>query len=280
MNRSVRISGRELAVAVVVLFALLVCANPGVFFRGEVVGPGDFANRLSPWDNGTPDVLREPTSSPLFDWFSYFYPNYIMARVEGNQGIAQYEVTGRRYLEQLSGDLPSYWVPLAAFGDLSVYRNTRVLPRAFLVPRDEVVQDREHILEEYSESEFVPGQTALIERPLAKELRGGDASDIGEAAVIERFGTRTTVAASASRDGILVVLDAFYPGWEARVDGEPTEVFPVYHAFRGIVLPEGEHTVEFQYDPASFKWGLAFSSVSLCVSLLASLYLLWRGKAG
>lgn len=42
--------------------------------------------------------------------------------------------------------------------------------------------------------------------------------------------------------------------------------------FRGIVLPKGEHTVEFKYIPHSFYLGLAVSGMTL-VGLVAFFWL-------
>jgi uncharacterized membrane protein YfhO len=47
--------------------------------------------------------------------------------------------------------------------------------------------------------------------------------------------------------------DTFYPnGWQAYIDGSETEIYRANHNFRGIVVPQGKHKIEFVYSPASF----------------------------
>ncbi len=64
-------------------------------------------------------------------------------------------------------------------------------------------------------------------------------------------------------DGWLVLADAWYPGWEATIDGEQTEIFRANYLFKGIALPAGIHDVLIRYHPVSFITGGAISLVSI-----------------
>ena len=74
-----------------------------------------------------------------------------------------------------------------------------------------------------------------------------------------------TVALSAG--GVLVLADAYYPGWRATVDGAEAMIYPADSAFRGVLLPPGQHVVEFTYQPMSFAAGLAVTALSLLLLL-------------
>jgi len=77
---------------------------------------------------------------------------------------------------------------------------------------------------------------------------------------IERYENQTvTVTTAANGDAILVLADAFYPGWQAYVDGKETPILRANHFYRAVALPKGEHHVEFRYSPKSFQWGMAIS---------------------
>ena len=65
------------------------------------------------------------------------------------------------------------------------------------------------------------------------------------------------------------------------MDGEPTEIYRADYLFRGVIVSEGEHRIEFVYDPASFKLGVTISVVAL--TMLFGLwgfdrYRLWKRK--
>ena len=67
----------------------------------------------------------------------------------------------------------------------------------------------------------------------------------------------------------LVLNDAWDPGWVARVDGVLADVRRVNGLARGVWLEEGTHEVVFAYEPASVRWGLVVSVLTLVVVLLA-----------
>jgi len=61
----------------------------------------------------------------------------------------------------------------------------------------------------------------------------------------------------------LVLMDSLFPGWRASVDGESAPIYLANHAFRAVPLPEGDHTVEFRYEPATYRVGLFVSLLTL-----------------
>ena len=69
------------------------------------------------------------------------------------------------------------------------------------------------------------------------------------------------------RVGLLVLADAWYPGWVARVDGEERVVHAVDAAFRGVEVNESTREVLFEYKPASFQFGLAACGLAALVLL-------------
>lgn len=75
------------------------------------------------------------------------------------------------------------------------------------------------------------------------------------------------IKTKSNTDAYLVLLDTFYPGWRALIDGKETLIHRTNYNFRGILLPKGIHNVEFIYAPKSFEYGLLFSAASLLIIL-------------
>jgi Bacterial membrane protein YfhO len=95
--------------------------------------------------------------------------------------------------------------------------------------------------------------------------------------VVSRSDTSVTVEVRARARGQLVLLDAFYPGWRAEVDGRSTPIRPANGAFRAVAVGPGRHKVHFSYRPASVIAGGVISLVALGVLVVC--LLLFRGKS-
>jgi uncharacterized membrane protein YfhO len=90
--------------------------------------------------------------------------------------------------------------------------------------------------------------------------------------VIERFEPeRIAVRTRADAAGILVLAEAWYPGWRARVGGAPAAVFPVNGWMRGVVVPAGEHEVVLSYGERALAAGLGVSLASAALLALLAL---------
>jgi hypothetical protein len=147
-------------------------------------------------------------------------------------------------------------------GNLRVYENPRALPRAFYVPRAEVIPDPERLLERLASPNHRPRQVALLEEPPADGFLGRPGGS-GEATIESSRGEGLVVRVGASQEGFLFVSDQLYPGWEATVEDTRVPVQRANHAFRLVRVPRGESTVTFRYRPASLRAGAAISLISL-----------------
>ena len=87
------------------------------------------------------------------------------------------------------------------------------------------------------------------------DLQGGDA----DIQVVADEPNRLVVRSVTSSNGWLLLSDVWYPGWRAEIDGEPTDILRANYLFRAIALDAGEHEVVFEYDPLSFRLGMAIS---------------------
>jgi len=81
-----------------------------------------------------------------------------------------------------------------------------------------------------------------------------------------------TIEADSPTAGILVLSDAWYPGWRVTVDGNPAPLLRADYALRGVALPPGKHTVEFTFRSRPAQLGLLLSAVGvLCLLGLAAI---------
>jgi uncharacterized membrane protein YfhO len=80
------------------------------------------------------------------------------------------------------------------------------------------------------------------------------------------------VEVRSTGNALLVVADAWHPGWRADLDGRSVPILRTNHAFRGVAIPAGQHVVTMRYRPGSLYLGAAITAASLAIGLAL---LLW-----
>ncbi len=71
----------------------------------------------------------------------------------------------------------------------------------------------------------------------------------------------------AKQDGLMYTSIPYDEGWSVEIDGEESEVQPICDgALTGVILPEGDHIVTFDYHPRGFLSGMLLTI--LCVIIL------------
>ncbi len=151
-------------------------------------------------------------------------------------------------------------------GDVKVYENMDVLPRAFLVHKAKVVGDSDAASLSSLESDFDPAAEVLLADGTELDFPLPDGE---ESVMIRHYAPeRIEIEVSAAAPGYLVLSDAWYPGWEARVDGTPVPVRRANLLFRAVAVDTGVHVVEFTFRPRSLFIGLGISLVGVVLLLV------------
>jgi hypothetical protein len=136
-----------------------------------------------------------------------------------------------------------------------------VLPRAF-VPRSIRIGVSNDIEDMSAATDF--GEMAWLDLPGTPR----DVSNGPGTIVIHPQSLDVTMA----HDGYIVISDAAWSGWRAYLDGRRTKIVRANHAFLGVLVPKGRHTVRLVYLPQAFVVGrtITFSTLAMIV-LLGSL---------
>lgn len=78
--------------------------------------------------------------------------------------------------------------------------------------------------------------------------------------------------ASIKETAFVVFSEIFYPkGWEAYINDSPVNYYPVNYLLRGLVLPEGESEIIFQFRPKSFFVSSKITLFASCVLVILAL---------
>ena len=75
--------------------------------------------------------------------------------------------------------------------------------------------------------------------------------------------TNIQIKTTSLSSTFLILSDVNYPGWQAKIDGKLTHIFQTNYVLRGLLLSEGNHTIDFEFRSQSFYIGAGISTASL-----------------
>ncbi len=98
---------------------------------------------------------------------------------------------------------------------------------------------------------------------------------------LTRFDNDTLVYETAgSKPRFAVFSEIYYPkGWNAYVDGKKTDYVNANYVLRGLLVPAGQHRIEFIFEPVSVKTGntvMYGSSVLITLVVMTGLFMAYK----
>jgi hypothetical protein len=128
-------------------------------------------------------------------------------------------------------------------------------------------------------SEFNPSQEAIIDVRFEDFVAGKDFTrdSLSNIKLDSYKPNHLIYSANCSKEQLAVFSEIYYPkGWNVTIDGEPADYFRANYVLRALVIPEGEHTIEFKFEPKSYFIGQKVSLISSVILLLTLLLLFGR----
>lgn len=154
-------------------------------------------------------------------------------------------------------------------GDVKIYENLAVLPRAFLVYDWRWQPDTTASVNAMSNPDFDPSRTAILVGDGHEPGLEGD----GEVTINEYSPEQVVIYSESDQSGLLLLSDAYYPGWQATIDGKKVPIYQADALFRGVFVPAGQHEIIFRFQPGSFRIGLVISLLSTVLILGLAVWL-------
>ena len=145
------------------------------------------------------------------------------------------------------------------------------MQRAFFVNSVRHLTD-DDMLKALGDPSFDPAAEVLLSLQPGKEITMSTALPRDQRISITKYEPkRVQISTTTSGEGMLVISDAYYPGWNAYMDGEEVPIFRANYVMRAISLPKGHHDIEFRYEPLSVILGFAISLTALILMGIISI---------
>jgi hypothetical protein len=186
--------------------------------------------------------------------------------VVGPMNVTLWRMLGVKYVVTDKPFQPDGFVTIHTKENLLVHRNDRALPRIYFV--DSVAQKSSiEILNEIKNDSFDPGKVAFVEK---LEFDFDPISESSSIKISQYKDETISADVNASGNNFLFFGTTYLPGWKALIDDKETKVYKTNHGFMGIIVPEGNHKIEFVYKPGGFIIG-KYLSLILNILLLGGI---------
>ena len=242
----------------------------------DAQGTGALAQFEVTFDDGSTQTLelrdqpietKEGRSAARLTWTE---PRRVIAlRVTGIAGVTLH---GLALANSENGTFQSFVVApqgefdLAYSGDVKIYENHTVLPRAFCVATAQHAATTDEALQLMQHADFDPAhEVVLIDSSLPDSDKTSASTDqlvssSREACHLVAYTPElVTINTDLPQAAFLILTDAYYPGWTVAIDGQPADIERADLMFRAVKVPAGAHRVEMRYQPQSFSIGLLIS---------------------
>jgi hypothetical protein len=203
---------------------------------------------------------EEISANPMFDLLGV---RYVLTTV------------GSTRLDQLPGPASGQFRLAGSAASVNVFENQSRIARAFIVHDVHSVggqgaalsylQSLGHTLADGTTrmDQFDPRRQAVVEMPAGSgpaPTRGASGQNQAPRAahIVSYTSQRVVVDVPAGAPGLLVLTDAYYPGWGATVNGHPAPILATDVAFRGVPVGSAASRIVFAYRSpgGDFGWGL------------------------
>jgi hypothetical protein len=174
--------------------------------------------------------------------------------------------------------------------EVRIYENTRMLPRAMLLPSVVIARPMISSLELMNDPKldltkvgvlgeaqgaWLDNRIRSIHMPISHLEEAANHPAPGTANILVNEPHRIVIQTSGTADSMLLLTNSYHSGWRAYTDGIPDKVFLADHVFKGVFVAKGSHTVELIFDPISFKVGAGIS-IATVLGLLMFILFGWR----
>ncbi|HEY1662837.1 MAG TPA: hypothetical protein VGI03_10500 [Verrucomicrobiae bacterium] len=113
---------------------------------------------------------------------------------------------------------------------------------------------------------FDPDQTVLLDAPLPGASPTASNETNGTVAFQSYAPKHVVLSVNAVAPSVLLLNDHYDPNWHVTIDGQPAPLFKANFIMQGVLVPAGQHTVEYQFTIPDRPFYVTVSAI--CVGLV------------
>ncbi|MFA4852533.1 MAG: YfhO family protein [Bacteroidales bacterium] len=161
-------------------------------------------------------------------------------------------------------------------------KNPNALGNAWFIDNFRIVANADS--EIVALNNFNPASTAIVDKRFESKVSNyKNKKDSASVINLESYQPNNLVYKSkTTKDQLAVFSEIYYnKGWNVYIDGKPGEYFRTNYILRAMIIPAGEHKIEWKFEPVVYYTGIKASlafNLLLIIAVLGFLVLEIKGK--
>ncbi len=195
--------------------------------------------------------------------------------VDPAQNTASFSATGTTMLTLLSTNYiitpytltnpeldPVYEVksPYADLRNIRIYRLKSAKPQYYLAHRIDDLRGVREVEQNLRNPAWITSFDAIVDSGKILPQTNSTKDSITAQTYTD---TKKSFSYTADADAYFLLSTYFYPGWEARLDGEKIPIYNGNISSMAVFAPKGNHALEFTFVPRSLHIGTTISGIAI-----------------
>ena len=141
-----------------------------------------------------------------------------------------------------------------------------LVPRVRLYKKHVVIEDDKEAFEKviYGGTNFAE-EVVIDKSPEIPVVWNSSDKGSGRADIAEETNDQVIINVWTPDNALLFISNSYHKGWRAYLDGEDTSIIRANYGFMAVVVPRGQHKVEFRFEHPAFKNSVIISAIGLLI---------------
>ena len=199
---------------------------------------------------------------------SYFHNSiggYHPAKLSIYQDLITYQLSNKLNINVLNMLNTKYVITKNQQGQPEVQQNPGALGACWFVKNIEYVKNDAAAMKALDKNN--PGDTAVVEQDEKNKINSTPVYDsTAKIQLIKNDNDVITYSSSSSTNEFAVFSEIYYDrGWKAYIDNKEAPIVRTDYVLRGLSIPAGNHTIRFEFKPASFYGSKTIETIASAI---------------
>ena len=158
-----------------------------------------------------------------------------------------------------------------------LYQNPDAYGNAWAVDSLALIDNYDNLLNQMKDANLREVGFVLDKSLPIETSRNYNSSNLIKIEKIKNSSSHISYNFESLSEQLIVFSEIYYPsGWQVYLDGEKTNYFDINYLLRGMIVPKGNHLIEFYFSPKIVKTGINIRIITIIITFSIIAFMLYR----